>query len=156
MRWDQGRDRIQAMLGGTPATLQRVQPSREHADRLLRQARAHLVTAGKAAADDPTGAYGMLYDAARKALTAVLENQGLRPTSRGGHLAVHEAVTAQLDPPLGGTLRPFDRLRRTRNAAEYPSTDAEELTAEQVTEDIPKATAIVELAQRVIDQMSPF
>lgn len=156
MRWEQGRDRIQAMLGGTPATLQRVQPSREHADRLLRQARAHLVTAAKAAGEDPSGAYGMLYDAARKALTAVLENQGLRATTRGGHLAVYEAVTAQLDPPLGRKLRPFDRLRRTRNDAEYPATDAEELTAEQVADDLPKATVIVEVAEQVLDQMSAF
>lgn len=35
------------------------------------------------------------------ALTAVLENQGLRPTSRGGHIAPYAAVAAQLDPPLG-------------------------------------------------------
>ncbi|MDP5182601.1 hypothetical protein QOZ88_08110 [Blastococcus sp. BMG 814] len=156
MRWQQGRDRIEEMLHGTPATLQRVQPSREHADRLLRQARAHLATAAKVAGDDPAGAYGLLYDAARKALTAVLENQGLRPTSRGGHLAAYHAVTAQLDPPLGRALRPFDRLRRTRNDAEYPATDAEELTAEQVAEDLPKAAAIADLAMQVLDEMSPF
>lgn len=156
MRWQQGRARVEEMLRGTPATLQQVQPSREHADRLLRQSRAHLATAAKVAGDDPAGAYGLLYDAARKALTAVLENQGLRPTSRGGHLAGYRAVTAQLDPPLGRTLRPFDRLRRTRNDAEYPATDADELTAEQVIEDLPKAIAIVELAVQVLDEMSPF
>lgn len=83
MRWQQGRARVEEMLRETPATLQQVQPSREHADRLLRQSRAHLATAAKVADDDPAGAYGLLYDAARKALTAVLENQGLRPTSRG-------------------------------------------------------------------------
>lgn len=156
MKWQQGRDRIEDMLHGTPATLQRVQPSREHADRLIRQARAHLATAGKAAAEDPAGAYGLLYDAARKSLTAVLENQGLRPTARGGHLAVYHAVTAQLEPPLGRTLRPFDRLRRTRNDVEYPATDAEELTTDQVVEDLPKSAAIVELAVQVLDEMSPF
>lgn len=156
MRWEPGRGRIEEMLHGTPPTLQRVQPSREHADRLLRQARAHLATAGKVAGDDPAGAYGLLYDAARKALTAVLENQGLRPTSRGGHLAAYHAVTAQLDPPLGRPLRPFDRLRRTRNDVEYPATDAEEVTADQVVDDLPKATAIVELAAQVLDEMSPF
>jgi hypothetical protein len=119
MRWEKGRDRIEEMLNGQPPRLQKVVPSREHADRLVRQARAHLTTAARVADDDPSGAYGMLYDAARKALTAVLQNQGLRPTTRGGHLAAYDAVTAQLDPPLGKTLRPFNRLRRTRNSAEY-------------------------------------
>jgi hypothetical protein len=32
------------------------------------------------------------------ALAAVLENQGLRATSRGGHIALRDAVSAQLDP----------------------------------------------------------
>jgi hypothetical protein len=45
-----------------------------------------------------------LYDAARMALTAVLENRGLRPTSRGGHIAPYAAVSAQLDPPMGTVL----------------------------------------------------
>jgi hypothetical protein len=30
------------------------------------------------------------------------------------------------------------------------------LTAEDVREDIPKATAVVDLAERVLDEMSPF
>lgn len=156
MRWEQGRDTIESMLNGQPPRLQKVQPSREHADRLIRQAHAHLASAAKVADDDPDGAYGMLYGAARKALTAVLENQGLRPTSQGGHVVVSDAVLAQLDPSLGKTLRPFGRLRRTRNDVEYPPANGEELAAEQVTEDLAKAAAIVELAEKVLDQMSPF
>jgi hypothetical protein len=41
-----------------------------------------------------------VYDAAGKAFNAVLENEGLRTTSRGGHIAVLDAVSAQLDPHL--------------------------------------------------------
>jgi hypothetical protein len=100
--------------------LERVPASREHAELLLAQARQHLDSAQTIAEPDPAGAYQLLYDAARKALAAVLENEGLRATSRGGHIVVREAVSAQLDPPLGGILRPFDRLRRRRNQAEYP------------------------------------
>jgi len=102
------------------------------------------------------GAYALLYDAARKALTAILENQGLRPTSRGGHLAVYHAVRAQLDPPMGRTLLPFDRMRRRRHDVEYPPAGAPELASEDVTDDVPKVTALLELAQRVLDEMSPF
>lgn len=98
----------------------------------------------------------MLYDAARKALAAVLENQGLRATSRGGHIAVREAVSAQLDPPLGAVLRPFDRMRRRRNQLEYPSAASPAITSDEVTRDLPKVEEILEVVAKVLDQMSPF
>jgi hypothetical protein len=110
MRWDQGRTAVERMLAGQQ--LQRVPASRDQADRLIAQARTHLASAGDIRAADPLGGYALVYHAARKAVTAVLENQGLRPTTRGGHLAAYDAVRAQLDPPLGKTLRPFDRMRR--------------------------------------------
>ncbi len=154
MRWDQGRAVIDRMLADHE--LQRVPPSREHADRLISQAGRHLTSAGGVCDADPAGGYALVYDAARKALTAVLENQGLRPTTRGGHLAAYEAVRAQLDPPLGNVLRPFDRMRRQRHGAEYPQSNVPEITADDVREDIPKAAAIVNLGERGLDQMSPF
>ncbi len=40
----------------------------------------------------------MLYDAARKAMTAPLARQGLRPTNKNGHCAVQEGIEAQLGP----------------------------------------------------------
>lgn len=154
MRWDQGRPVLDRMLADNE--LQRVPPSREQADRLLDQAGSHLSSAAEICDKDPAGGYALLYDAARKALTAVLENQGLRPTTRGGHLAAYEAVRAQLDPPLGKTLQPFDRMRRQRHDAEYPPTNSPQLTPADIREDIPKAAAIVGLGKRVLDQMSPF
>lgn len=154
MRWDQGRAEIEALIGDH--RLQRVPASREHADRLIRHARAHLGSAAALATTDPEGSYALLYDGARKALTAVLENEGLRPTSAGGHLAVYDAARAQLDPPLGSTLRPFDRMRRQRRDAEYPAADAPALSPDDVRDDIAKSEAIVALAERVLDQMSPY
>lgn len=99
MRWMQGRDRIDAMLAA--GQVERVPPSREHADTMLTQARRHIALARSGVGTDPTGAYQLVYDASRKALASILENQGLRATSRGGHLAVLDVVTAQLDPRLG-------------------------------------------------------
>jgi hypothetical protein len=154
LRWNQGRDEIERLIGD--GHLERVPASREHADRLLRQARRHLRSAQLTAADDPEGAYAVLYDAARKALWAILENQGLRPTSAGGHLAAYYAVRAQLAPPMGPQLRPFDRMRRHRRDAEYPEADAPELTGQDIIDDIPKVTQIVDLAEAVLEQMSPF
>jgi hypothetical protein len=116
----------------------------------------HINSVRLAVAADPEGAYALAYDAARKALAAVLENQGLRATTRGGHLAVYRAARAQLDPPLGNVLRPFDRMRRQRDAQEYPSFDAPALTAEDVLEDVAKAEQIIDLAARALDEMSPF
>ena len=154
MRWNQGRGVIDRMIAASE--LQRVPASREHADRLIRQARRHLVSAHDISDDDPAGGYTLVYDAARKALTAVLENQGLRPTTRGGHLAVYEAARAQLDPPMGQVLRPFDRMRRQRHDVEYPPTDTPQISADDVREDAAKARAVVDLSERVLDQMSPF
>lgn len=154
MKWQQGRDTVAAML--RDGTLERVSPSRKQADALLDQARRHLKTAALAADGDPVGAYQLVYDAARKALCAILENQGLRATSRGGHVVVLDAVLAQLDPPLGQVLRPFDRMRRRRNDAEYPKNDAQPFEADDARRDQAKANAIVDLAERVLDEMSPF
>lgn len=154
MRWNQGRELVDRMIAASE--LQRVPASRDHADRLILQARRHLVSADEIGDDDPAGGYTLVYDAARKALTAMLENQGLRPTTRGGHLAVYEAARAQLDPPMGQVLRPFDRMRRQRHDVEYPPTDAPQISPEDVREDVAKAAAIIDLSERVLDQMSPF
>ena len=80
--------------------LQRVPASREQAERLLAQARVHVASALKVCDEDPPGGYALAYDGARKALTAILENEGLRPTTRGGHLAVDPGDDES--PPGGG------------------------------------------------------
>ena len=89
MRWNQGRATIDKLIAD--GELQRVPPSREHADQLLAQARKDLASAELLRDTNPRRAYESLYDAARMALTAVLENQGLRPTTA--------AVTSRPSPP---------------------------------------------------------
>ena len=44
----------------------------------------------------------------------------------------------------------------SEHQAEYPPADAPELTADDVRDDIPNARAVVDLCERVLDQMSPF
>jgi hypothetical protein len=155
-RWTQGRAVIDQLLA--QHRLQQVPPNRNYADRLIETARRHLVSAGSTADDDPDGCVALLYDAARKALAAVLANQGLRPTSDGGHLAIYDAVTAQLDPPLGKILRPFDRLRRQRNQAEYPPSDkpVPELDPTDLMQDIAVAGRIVDTCAQVLGQMPVY
>ncbi|GAA4589340.1 hypothetical protein GCM10023194_43320 [Planotetraspora phitsanulokensis] len=154
MTWEQGRALVEGML--SRGEVERVAASRAQADELLDQARKHMATARLAMESDPIGAYQLLYDASRKALCAVLENQGLRAGSRGGHIAVYEAVIAQLDPPLGQNLRPFDRMRRRRNEAEYPRLGSPRFSADDVRADMVKVETIVEIAAKVLDQMQPF
>jgi hypothetical protein len=57
---------------------------------------------------------------------------------------------------MGHVLRPFDRIRRQRHDVEYPSTDAPQIDSDDVRDDATKAAAIVDLSERVLDQMSPF
>jgi hypothetical protein len=79
--------------------LQKVAPSREAATTFLDAAERHLESALAVTESDPDGAYSLLYDAARKSLAALLQTQGLRATSRGGHYAIQEAITAQFTKP---------------------------------------------------------
>jgi hypothetical protein len=156
MRWNQGRAEVDQML--SDGKLGRVPPNREHADRLITQARRHLANAARERLDDPEGAYSTLYDAAYNALAAILANEGLRVTSYegGGHKALYHAVRAQLVPPLGDKLWPFDRMRAQRNDIKYPSADAPYVDPRDVLADISAATAIVDLAATILDQMSPY
>ncbi|MFB6703613.1 hypothetical protein ACFCW6_02685 [Streptomyces sp. NPDC056333] len=136
--------------------IERVPASQQSAEAELGRSRTHLGSARQLMASDPEGAYTLAYDAARRALAAVLQNQGLRATSRGGHRAVYEAVRAQLDPPLGSILRPFNRMRTRRNEVEYRSSEAPAVTAEEVAADLPKVQELIELAGKAIPNMPRF
>lgn len=83
-----------------------------------------------------------MYDAARKALTATLVNQGLRAGGDGAHAVLLEAVLAQLDPPLGAIFRPFAWMRPLRNHAQYPAPEHPVARAEDVEEAMPTASAM--------------
>lgn len=154
MRWDKGRATIDQMI--KTGHLQRVPANREHADELIAEARVLLSLVDTICQRSPRHAYATLYDAARLALTAVLENQGLRPPERGGHTALYEACRAQLIPPMGATIKPFDEMRRERHNAEYPSADSPLPTYADVRDDLAKASAIVDLAERLLDEMDVF
>ncbi|CAN5187582.1 hypothetical protein BH11ACT1_BH11ACT1_32010 [soil metagenome] len=152
MSWEQGRSTIEDML--RKGTLERVPPSIDAAQSLLEVAERHLASALVLADNDVVLAYDALHGANRKALTAILVAQGLRPTRAGGHIAVYEAVHAQLEPPLGRDLATYNRVRRTRNAGDYR--DEHEAVANDVIADHPGCQKIVDIAKRVIGQMPPF
>lgn len=153
-QWGQGRDAILQMLRG--GQLETIPANPRHVDLLLQRAASNLTTVSQIRDDNPGLAYDGLYDAARFALTAILAQQGLRPTRAGGHLAVAQAVRAQLDPPLGATIASFDRLRRTRHRNEYPTPDTAAITVHDVSTGMPVAHQLLGIAQRVIPSLPVF
>lgn len=153
MTWNKGREVIEDLLAAQH--LERVPADPDEALYLIDRARRHLQTAGREADDDPEIAYDALYAAARKALTAVLMQQGLRPTRIGGHEVVIQAAEAQLVPPLGEVLRPFRRLRRQRGQGDYLAS-AGAISRDDVLADLPSASAMVDAAARVIPEMTVF
>jgi HEPN domain-containing protein len=148
--WQLGRDRITQLV--RDGELERVTPDPAVARRLLADAGRHLTTARAGAeAGDLSGAYQLAYDALRKSAAALLAVQGLRATSRGGHIAVQDAITAQ----FGTTIRPFtsfSRIRRARNNFEYPDTYTAGPTPDDVNDALTKAATARDAATTILDR----
>ncbi|MBU6244356.1 MAG: hypothetical protein KGP12_03990 [Actinomycetales bacterium] len=105
MTWVPGRDTIVGMLNRNE--LDRVIASMDLDTALLAQASEAIDTASDAAAAGRGySAYANLWDGVRKALSALLQAQGLRPTRAGGHIAVEHAAIAQFSASMGALLRP--------------------------------------------------
>jgi hypothetical protein len=150
MTWQPGRDRIAELLEA--GELQQVTADTAMAQLLLDDAGRHLDSAAAASASgDLSGAYLLAYDALRKSAASLLAIQGLRATSRGGHIAIQEAVLAQFGPTVR-ILRSFGRIRRARNSFEYPSTVTPGPSADDVTDAIKIAGQTREAAQTILEQ----
>jgi hypothetical protein len=121
-RWQRGVAEIERMLAD--GELQALTGAAADGGQWLAKARRTLSTATDAAGTDPDSAFTLAYDAARFACTALLAQQGLRVTTRGGHYAVEVAVRSQ----FGGTFDQYGGLRRQRNDIEYPVIIAARLT----------------------------
>ena len=148
-RWARGADEVEVMLQRDE--LQQVAAGSDAADALLGMAERHVDAARACVQIDAAGAYALAYDATRKAATALLAHQGLRPTTRGGHIAVVEATEAQF-PNVPG-LKSLDRLRRRRNQAEYPDpTGYDPITMDEAHEAIAVASQAVDTTRRIIDR----
>lgn len=150
MTWQPGADRIRQLLN--TGELEHVTPDHTVARRLLTDADKHLSTAAKAVTDtDLSGAYQLGYDALRKSAAALLAVQGLRATSRGGHIAIQDAVAAQ----FGSTVRAFksfSRIRRARNSFEYPDTDTAGPVLADVEDALRVARQALDAATTILDR----
>lgn len=145
-----GREQVDRLLRSR--SLERVSPDERLARHLLDDAGRHLNTAPAVlAAGDLSGSYQLAYDALRKAASALLAVQGLRATSRGGHVAVQEAMKALYGDSIPA-LRSFNRLRRARNSFEYPGPDTVGPDAAEVRDALGVAAAVEAAARTMIDE----
>ncbi|MCL2466779.1 MAG: HEPN domain-containing protein [Micrococcales bacterium] len=133
--------------------LDQVVPDTELAARQLHHARQHLDAAREHADRFPMPALTSAYDAARLALTALLEHQGLRPRADGSHLTVEEAIAAQLGPAVG---RKFRTLRLLRHSTEYPSPGDTDITVDEVHEALELTEALLPAVERLTTHMGVF
>ncbi len=97
-RWKRGESVIERLVRA--GSLDVIGKSASDGSAVLAQAGRRLRIAEAALEIDPDGAYTNAYDAARLAATALLTQQGLRPTTSGGHRAVEEALLAQFGPEV--------------------------------------------------------
>ena len=124
-------------------------------------ARAALRVEATAAAalkmGDVDGAYVAAYDAYRMAAESLLARQGLRATGGdGSHMAVEDAVSAQFGVAIPAFAKPtFERLRRTRHAAQYFDPSAPPITEADAYWAIGKATAAVSGVKELLSGSPP-
>ena len=131
--------------------LERVTPRHETAEHLLREARRHLASADSLAkTEDTSMAFVAAYDAARKALSAILAVQGLRAKGGdGGQAVLLDAVRPQF-PDRRQELQRFDWMRTVRNNTEYPDFDTPSATKHDVADAQAAAMPIVALAEAFV------
>jgi hypothetical protein len=151
IRWESNHRGVEFLI--ERGKIERLPVSTAHARHLVEESRRHLASATVlAGTDDISAAFTTAYDAARKALTAILAVQGLRTKGGdGGHTVLLDVVRPQF-PDHRPVLIRFDWLRNVRNNTQYPDFERPTATAADVTAAIPAATQIVELAEAFIAQ----
>ena len=153
-----GRSVIEYLLGR--GRLERVdgKTATESAATIIGRAARRLLTAdGGLKLGDIEGAFAAAYDAYRRAAEALLIRQGLRATGgEGSHMTVEDAIGAQYAKQIPALAKPtFERLRRTRHAAQYFDPSSAELSAEDSAWALSTARAVVEAVEGLLAADSP-
>jgi len=119
--------------------LERIPVDRDAAARLVSDALTHLASSETLAGTDPSGAYQLAYDAARKAAAAHMAAYGYRVRPR--RLGAHAIVARYAESAIAiSEVRHLDRMRRVRNRTEYGALG---VGAAQLAADLEHAKAIV-------------
>jgi hypothetical protein len=149
-RWSRGESEIEEHL--IRRDLERITGVAANGQPLLTHARRIVASASSLADKDPYSAYVLAYDASRFACTALLAQQGLRPSTAGGRTVVAAAVRA----PFGDAFRPFGTLRRRRNELEYPHLPVNSATEAEAIQALAIAQALIEASAKLLDHLTLF
>jgi hypothetical protein len=150
MRWSTGATEVEQLLAR--GHIERVQSAQADGASWLDRARRSLDAARVIAQGSPDNSVVLAYDAARQACVAILAQQGLRPTTAGGHYAVEEVIRAQFGPAL----RAFGGLRRRRNELEYPLYPTEQATPAEAAETLQTAAELIDAAVKLVPNLGFF
>jgi HEPN domain-containing protein len=150
MRWSTGEATVERLLAA--GHVERVQGAQADGASWLDRARRGLEAARVLAESAPDSSVILAYDAARQACVALLAQQGLRPTTVGGHYVVEEVIRAQFGPAL----RAFGGLRRRRNELEYPLYPTEQASAAEAAETLKTAGEIIDAASKLVPNLGFF
>lgn len=150
MRWSAGAAEVERLLA--KGHIERVQGAQADGASWLDRARRSLDAARVIAHDAPDSSVVLAYDAARQACVALLAQQGLRPTTAGGHYAVEEVIRAQFGPAL----RAFGGLRRRSNELEYPLYPTEQATPAEAAETLQTAAELIDAATKLVPDLGFF
>jgi hypothetical protein len=150
MRWSAGEATVERVLAA--GHLERVQGAQADGASWLNRARRGLEAARAIAEQAPDSSVVLAYDAARQACAGLLAQQGLRPTTAGGHYAIEEVIRAQFGPAL----RAFGGLRRRRNELECPLYPTEEASPAEAAETLSTAAEIIDAAAKLIPNLGFF
>lgn len=149
-RWPQGEATIERMI--STGHLQMITGVQANGPPWLDKAAKTLHTAQGIIEDDPESAYILVYDAVRHACTGLLAQQGLRPTTAGGHYAVEEAVRAQ----FGSRFKPLGTLRRRRNELEYPAYPGDHVDEHETRDALADAHTMLEATSKLLPHLGFF
>jgi len=150
-RWAMGESEVLALLASND--LQNVVGDAANGMPLAERAQTTLATAISIRDSDPDSAFILAYDACRHALAALLAQQGLRSTSKGGHYAIEVAVRAQ----FGAGFRQFGALRRRRHDIEYPRPGGtSDVTPTEISQALIVASEMITAARALIDELEMF
>lgn len=125
--------------------IEKVAPDPTSARTRLTEAARHLEGAEMIVDVDPSGAYQLAYNAARKAIVAVMQADGVRITAQQGGHTVAGRYAAGLSNAEVFTA--FDRMRRNRNRSEYGSRS---FARTEVLTDLANARGMVAAVERIL------
>lgn len=148
--WPHGKATVSRLL--EEGSLEIVTANTNFAKRLCDEADRHLKAVQAIIEVDPSGAFQLAYDAARKACNALLTRQGLRATHINGHKAISDLMKDQFSNNREyRVLGKLNSLRRSRADSQYPSELTPSISIEDATYCYETSVNILKVVNEILD-----